>query len=339
MKTNIKKIGKICLLSISCACIQSYSTYATKTEAQTNAKAQQVYEILNKHRLNYDIDACIGHGKCPVIKGAPSGGASFLKQIEKFVKKGKPIEFFLPSFPFKSPNTIESCIGVLPDMAERKALEYLSEVMQEIAKVYPPGAHIMLLADGRLFNDPLGIPDAAVILYEESLKQIAKDLPHIMVKTLADYVGGGTPAQSRAKINQLVPITAQQIQEIVDKDPKFYASELAKNAADLPGVSADDLAKITKVIIGRNKQVRNMAAKILQDKPYVRLSVHYKADISKKFGIKLAHKAKTAPWFGVAVLHNDGTWEFVPKSHVANKKYELKVQLVNGIACAYYQEK
>lgn len=75
-----------------------------------------------------------------------------LPRIRAFIENDRRIEFVLPAFPTKSPNT-HKVIGAMPDMAERLSLIFLNSLCQRIQLYYPPGAHIVICSDGHVFGD------------------------------------------------------------------------------------------------------------------------------------------------------------------------------------------
>lgn len=97
--------------------------------------------------------------------------------VEKFVAAGQPVRFVLPAFPGKSPNSAK-VLGVLPDTAERLALEFLDRLTERIREVYAPGARILICSDGRVFSDAVGIPDPHITAYQRELQTMIEALPH-----------------------------------------------------------------------------------------------------------------------------------------------------------------
>ena len=80
------------------------------------------------------------------------GRPNFLAVIRQFVTAGKRIEMCLPAFPFKSANKTYKVLGRLPDKAEELALARLESICQRIESIYPPGATIMIISDGLVYN-------------------------------------------------------------------------------------------------------------------------------------------------------------------------------------------
>lgn len=81
-----------------------------------------------------------------------AGTPKFLSIIEVFVLSGQPVEMCLPAFPFKSANKVYKVFGTLPDKAEELALERLNTMCVRIGEVYAPGAKILIISDGLVYN-------------------------------------------------------------------------------------------------------------------------------------------------------------------------------------------
>jgi hypothetical protein len=80
------------------------------------------------------------------------GRESFLNRVYGFVEKELPILFCLPAFPCKSPNP-NKVGGTSPDMAEYIAMDVLRKFVEDICKVYEPGAQMWVISDGIVFSD------------------------------------------------------------------------------------------------------------------------------------------------------------------------------------------
>jgi hypothetical protein len=81
-----------------------------------------------------------------------SGREHFFRRVFSFVARNDRIEFGLPAFPCKSPNT-RKVGGTRPDMAERMALVTLRTFAMTIRELYPPGATLWVISDGHVFSD------------------------------------------------------------------------------------------------------------------------------------------------------------------------------------------
>ena len=80
------------------------------------------------------------------------GAIKFLGQIYRYVKMSKPVRMAMPAFPFKSPNNSLKVLGTLPDKAEDVALAHLNGLCGAIEDIYPPGAVLVIVSDGLVYN-------------------------------------------------------------------------------------------------------------------------------------------------------------------------------------------
>ncbi|KAI1483498.1 Pyoverdine/dityrosine biosynthesis protein-domain-containing protein [Daldinia eschscholtzii] len=122
-------------------------------------------------------------------------GVNFLAQIYPKVVAGQAILMCLPAFPFKSPNRSTKVLGHLPDKAEEFALAHLNGLCAAIGDIYPPGARLMIVSDGLVYNDLLGVPDKDVWAYGEALRTLRekKGFRHIEFCRLKDIVNVDVP--------------------------------------------------------------------------------------------------------------------------------------------------
>jgi hypothetical protein len=80
------------------------------------------------------------------------GAPAFIATIHKFVEKGEAVQMCLPAFPWKSANKVEKVLGILPDKAEEVALARLNGICETIGTFYAPGAEILIISDGLVYN-------------------------------------------------------------------------------------------------------------------------------------------------------------------------------------------
>lgn len=64
----------------------------------------------------------------------------------------KPVPMCLPAFPFKSPNSKSKVLGKLPDKGEEMALAHLNGICLAVKDIYPPGARLVIISDGLVYN-------------------------------------------------------------------------------------------------------------------------------------------------------------------------------------------
>jgi hypothetical protein len=116
------------------------------------------------------------------ISPCPKCMEPHLSKVTSAVALGLPVTFVLPAFPGKSPNPAK-VLGPLPDMAERRALEFLQRLCDRIAQFYSPGARIILCADGRIFSDVVGMRDEDVTAYQDELEKLISELGLTSIST------------------------------------------------------------------------------------------------------------------------------------------------------------
>jgi|GEM_PF-2901417 len=154
------------------------------------SQVDQIFQVIEQYRLLYDIDTASVETS-PQQSTAPTeitGIDQFKKQLASFTAASKPISMLLVGWPFKSANTEQKVFGTLPDMAERKSLEYLNSLLDNIKAVYPPGATLTIFCDGIQFAKYLGIPFERVVAYESTLKILASDFPDIILYTSSNIM-------------------------------------------------------------------------------------------------------------------------------------------------------
>lgn len=105
--------------------------------------SEKILAILKPYLLTKSVDA---HDRWEL--GAPK----FISVIRNFVSKGQAVQMCLPAFPWKSANKVYKVLGTLPDKAEELALKRLNGICVEIGNVYKPGAELLIISDGLVYN-------------------------------------------------------------------------------------------------------------------------------------------------------------------------------------------
>ncbi|OTA58838.1 putative pyoverdine/dityrosine biosynthesis protein [Hypoxylon sp. EC38] len=146
--------------------------------------ASHILSILSRYKLAKDAVLAKTHH-----------GVNFLAHVYSRVAASESILMCLPAFPFKSPNTSTKVLGRLPDKAEEFALAHLNGLCAAIGDIYTPGARLMIVSDGLVYNDLLGVPDKDVWAYGEALRALRarKDFKHIEFCRLKDIVHVDVP--------------------------------------------------------------------------------------------------------------------------------------------------
>ena len=81
----------------------------------------------------------------------------FFRRVRDFVQRRAKLEFCLPAFPCKSSN-LEKVSGMMPDRGEQVALEYLDAFLDDLERIYEPGAKLYVVSDGHVFSDCSKLP-------------------------------------------------------------------------------------------------------------------------------------------------------------------------------------
>ncbi|KAK4618684.1 Isocyanide synthase xanB [Fulvia fulva] len=275
-----------------------------------------------------------------------------LEQICGLVSRSEPIQMCLPAFPFKSPNTSTKVLGHLPDKAEEFGLAHLNGLCAAIVHIYEPGASLMIISDGLVYNDLLGVPDKNVWAYGQALRDIAteQNLKHIHFSRLRDL----------AKIN--VPDKLDQITYTSNatnfrhallsqySDPEFdatvrihedentcltyrgYLKFLATDLQDVYPVGAErsksqykkGFEYIAKQMLFRGDAFARAVRETFPD--HVRLSIHQTQDTECKISISLLPTGTsfTTPWHCCIAFNLDGmTTTGHHATFDADDRYEL----------------
>lgn len=99
------------------------------------------------------------------------GRSRFQSKVEFFVSRNLRLELCLPAFPCKSSN-LRKVLGVVPDKGEELALRRLHEFVRLVKEIYDPGARVLIVSDGHVFSDCIGVDDDTVDTYGTKLKEL-----------------------------------------------------------------------------------------------------------------------------------------------------------------------
>jgi pyoverdine/dityrosine biosynthesis protein Dit1 len=245
-----------------------------------------------------------------------------LSKIISAVAQGIPVTFVLPAFPGKSPNPAK-VLGTLPDMAEKRALEFLQQLCDRVKQYYAPGARIILCSDGRVFSDVVGMHDADVTAYQREISRIIRDssLTSLSTFDLDDLYEGMDFDEMRTLLMEQYGDPIDSLKAAVARGGKpLECSEDDKETnrlycgitrflvedATLPG-QTQSRASIQKecrtrayAVIQRSKAWGDWVEARFPNA--VRLSIHPQTCGAKKLGIKLIEPDNwMTPWHGVAV--------------------------------------
>ncbi|KAF2087669.1 putative pyoverdine/dityrosine biosynthesis protein [Saccharata proteae CBS 121410] len=281
----------------------------------------------------------------------------FLPLLAKAIEQQIPIPLVLPAFPFKSPNTAEKSLGVLPDKAEEVSLFHLQGLCDNIKHYYEHGAQLTIVSDGIVYNDLLGVSDDTVWTYGERLRQMAEEqscssihfarlsnMPklsnNIASPALLEYDDSESYQRAAPVLrNQLLTVFGEADYDVsqhiaADESVKAtYLGYLRYLSKDLrkPGVADQSrkafkrrVAKIAKQMVSRGKCYAACVKESFPDA--IRLSIHA-ANSATKIPIGVVPNAQLTPitpWHSVMTCHLDGSMVAMPRS----KAEELKLEPV-----------
>ncbi len=260
------------------------------------------------------------------VSPCPSCLEPHLPSIIDALEQARPITFVLPAFPGKSPNKAK-VLGVLPDMAERRSLEFLAQLCERIQKFHAPGARIILCSDGRVFSDVVGIREDDVSAYQQELSQIIDELALTSISTfnLEDVFAQGDFVQMREALMSQFGVSLEELKEKIRKGGDSSAALNEQEATQMyrgitrflfeDSVYEGQLKSRTAL----QKESRNKAYEVIRRSNAwseliaarfpgaIRLSIHPQICSSKKLGIRLiSNESWMTPWHGVAVETDEG---------------------------------
>lgn len=95
--------------------------------------------------------------------------------VERRMEEGLPLEFVLPSFPFKHKNPVKVSRRS-PDMAELLCLCRLHEICHALGRVYAPGARFVIISDGMVYRDMFGVTEHEALSYRDRSREMVGQL-------------------------------------------------------------------------------------------------------------------------------------------------------------------
>jgi pyoverdine/dityrosine biosynthesis protein Dit1 len=306
--------------------------------------SQHIYTILDQYRITYDIDQRSIDPSTTTDPREVHGSKECIQNIAHFVANNVPITMLMVGFPFKSSNREKKVIGHLPDMAERKSLEYLQKMLDEIAAIYKPGANILVFCDGVVFAEYFDIPLSDVTAYETALKKLAADMPHITIFSSGDVMqkhGLKTASEIITLIDNHEPSDTQfraKVTSVPETALKRIGFELDHTQGKIL-VEKYGLDEIVMQLLAREMRLRTYIEKTFPVDAFFRLTVHFSSDLQKKFGIRLSPTSDITPYHGVLVEEKDSSWSIQFKKDIDTQNYTLCSLLVNEILCHYFKRK
>lgn len=244
-----------------------------------------------------------------------------LAKVMAAVKNQMPVTLVLPAFPGKSPNAAK-VLGPLPDLAERRALEFLQTLCARIQTIYAPGARVILCSDGRVFSDVVGMEEDHVSEYQREISRLIAELNLTNLSTfnLDDLFAESSFEEMRAHLMARFGSSREDLQAKVrrgDKDPAdLEAQDALRMYRGITRFLVEDASHPgqTKSRTAVQKECRVRAYEVIlrsnawsalveeQFPAAVRLSIHPQTCGAKKLGLRLLEgESWMTPWHGVAL--------------------------------------
>ncbi|KAF2420724.1 P-loop containing nucleoside triphosphate hydrolase protein [Tothia fuscella] len=293
-----------------------------------------------------------------------AGRPKFISVINKFVRAGVRVDMSLPAFPFKSANKVYKALGTLPDKAEEIALARLHNMCRRIENIYAPGAKVILISDGLVYNDLLSISDRDTWFYGEALREMAveKGFTNIGFSRLRDFVVNFTLPETLDEIHYVANATNFRrfvlnkwgkddldVDQLiaVDEDTRltyqgyrrFLMSDL-RHIFTLGGKRTSNEYKRETKYLAKQMLVRGyaFAGAIKANFPnHLRLSIHQSTGEHKVSMSLLNTKTGfTTPWHCSIALMADGEWMSAPMGDFKENP-RMKVMEENGRP-SYFKE-
>ncbi|KAJ5919634.1 hypothetical protein N7454_009469 [Penicillium verhagenii] len=308
------------------------STSNIETPSNERKMAFEILRVIESYGVDYEKNGASWKGL-----------ESFVPIVLAQVEKQEPIRMILPAFPFKSPNSRDKVLGIMPDFGEELALAHLNGLCENVAQVYKPGADVYISSDGLVYNDILGVPDEVVWDYGEALRKMAveKGLTHVKFIRLFEllehpWFKSNTPEAAKAYYLAHANCLRRELM-FVFGDPTFNADEAIKTDNDTcltyrgyikfltkdlayreypPEMSKrakqGQIAQIARQMIVRGKMFA--AAIRANRKDYVRLSIHESAG-ERKLSCSLIPQTRGSlgftPWHASVAVALDGSFRTV----------------------------
>lgn len=269
--------------------------------------ARRILTLVFRFRRIATTDAPCAHAPCEQCF------APHVDRVKQYVRRGEPVHFILPAFPAKSPNH-RKVLGVLPDMAERVALNFLQSLCEQVGHFYAPGARLTICSDGRVFSDLVCVRDEDVTSYKRELGMMLDEIGGSAIDLYAlENVFHRIPYdEMRRRLTEEYATPLEQIRHEVHTDPAALGlfngihRFLFEDQVQLrPTETRTRVRQLTRdlayQVIQRSHAWSDLIATQFPDA--LRLSIHPQPCHSSKIGVHMLRTRDNwiTPWHGVVV--------------------------------------
>jgi len=258
------------------------------------------------------------------------GRSEFKKSMWYYIENNKRLLFALPAFPCKSSNTKTKVLGKLPDLGEKLALQRVEQFLLSLRPLYPPGGHLVLFSDGRVYCDLFGIADDTTTGFIKQLRRTyATDA--ISFSDLDMFFGKFGDDEKRQALVTLCGTSPENIYKNIMEDSDFREvycgfQRFLLDELTLPNGVRDKAGR--RMVTERARQIMMRTysygniMKVLFPH-HIRWSIH-PSRCSTKFSINLVGRTDWGtPWHNCALLQPDGTYTLVRRKTAEEKGFEL----------------
>lgn len=282
----------------------------------------------------------------PIDEYESAGKILLADKIDTFVQSNDPIEFVMLGLPFKSVNTRDKVIGVLPDLGEQAMIEQFSALDKEIKGFYSPGSKITIASDGFVFNDILKVNDHIVDAYKEINLDMAEGT-NMMIYDLREFwKKGQLLSTTRGKLTSEFGVTPQKMELDILKNPdtnflyrgmiRFMEEEFAAYKFPSNSQLHKHAKSIAREMMFRNEAFSNLVSHEFSN--YVRLSMHPTVN-NGKYSMQIIPGKKdkiwSSPWH-CSILLDEHTGEY---ETIHRKDADGKFPLIYKDGKPYYFSK
>lgn len=288
---------------------------------------QQILDIFEGFRM----------APTPVDQYEQVGKSLLADKIKTFTAIGKPIEFVMLGFPFKSTNKRDKVIGDIPDRAEYATLQNFKRFDNAIREVYPTGIKMQIVSDGLIFNDIMNVCDYTVDQYKEISVDYARNTPTVFYDMMDFYSPVLTRNSVRDKVVTQFGISEQQLEKEIMFNPdvnflyrgmiRFMEEELATKTFPSKNQLTKEAKRMTRIMMVRNEAYSNLVKNNFGNS--VRLSMHPSVNNGAKYSFQLIPgNTRHSAWHSALVYDKDNNMSTMHRKDADAAGYELVY--VNG---------
>lgn len=277
---------------------------------------------------------------------------SLATTVSAALAAGRPVEFVLPSFPFKIPNAAKVEHRV-PDYAELLCLQRLYEIVEVVRELTDAEARFHIVSDGAIYSDLCGVKYSEYSTYYAMVADFiagmgaARELH--LVDMVADVIGDRSASFERER-RELAPMLRSWWDERRHDDRVRY---LIRNMAGNIDLGPETTALTRASVYGGGFMSEDGAAQVSQASEEFVKHVHARAEEAAfdftlllttlrrtdmltrrhphairatvhpkpgQWGIHLVNQeSRTFPWQGVALRTAKGTWRVLPQTEAVER--------------------